>query len=97
MRPSSSSAWQRTCELACGEGTLGEDASLVDVIAGEGDLGVQHGRLAGDAGLRGGREQVPGDCELPPRSGPSSCIHCRPGQMNAATEVAITQAFGRAV
>ena len=83
MRPSSSSAWQRisgTC-LRRGQGALGEGASLVDVVAGECDLGVQGGRLGGEAGLRDGREQVACDCELPPRGGPPGCVHRRVGQL----------------
>ena len=75
IRPSSSSAWQRTWRtcLRRGQGALGEGASLVDVAVGERDLGVQGGRLGGEAGLRIGREQVAGDCELPPGGGPPGC------------------------
>jgi hypothetical protein len=62
-------------------GRLREGASLVDVVAGECDLGVQGGRLGGEAGVRDDREQVACDCELPRGVGPPGCIYRRVGQL----------------
>ena len=67
--------------LRRGQGALGEGASPVDVVVGEGDLGAQDGRLGGEAGLRIGREQVAGDAELPPRGRPPGPVHRRVGQL----------------
>ena len=65
-----------------GQDALGEGARPVArVVGGQGDLGVQHGRLGAEAGLGMSGEQVAGDADVPPRGRPPGPVHRRVGQL----------------
>ena len=65
-----------------GQDALGEGTRPVArVVGGQGDLGVQHGRLGAEAGLGIGGEQVARDADVPPRGRPPGPVHRRVGQL----------------
>jgi hypothetical protein len=68
----------RACPLR-GQGVLGESTSLVDRVAGESHLPLEHSRLGGETGLWLGREQVIGQAYVPSRGRPPRPVHRRMG------------------
>jgi len=67
---------------AAGELHHGHGGAQAEVrLGGQGDLGVQHGRLGAETGLGVGGEQVARDADVPPRRRPPGPVHRRVRQL----------------